>query len=163
MITGDLKSKVDAIWNAMWTGGLSNPQTVMEQLTLLLFLKGLDDAQTLAERQARARGAEIERNLFPDKLDEIPVVDDAGDFMSKTNKEMVELTRITSDETEPFRQFLKAQIERHVSLTGSAHATHLLADFDETLAKVWLVKPKRISIEDLVEDIPGQKREAVSA
>ena len=46
MITGELKSKVDAIWNAMWTGGLSNPQTVMEQLTLLLFLKGLDDAQT---------------------------------------------------------------------------------------------------------------------
>jgi hypothetical protein len=40
MITGELKSKVDAIWNAMWTGGLSNPQTVMEQLTLLLFLKG---------------------------------------------------------------------------------------------------------------------------
>lgn len=56
MITGELKSKVDAIWNAMWTGGLSNPQTVMEQLTLLLFLKGLDEAQTRAERQARARG-----------------------------------------------------------------------------------------------------------
>ena len=78
MITGELKSKVDAIWNAMWTGGLSNPQTVMEQLTLLLFLKGLDDAQTLAERQARARGTEIERNLFPDEPDGIPVVDDAG-------------------------------------------------------------------------------------
>ena len=39
----------------------------------------------------------------------------------------------------------------------------LLADFDATLAKVWLVKPKRISIEDLVEDIPGQTKEAVSA
>jgi glutamate synthase (NADPH/NADH) large chain len=39
----------------------------------------------------------------------------------------------------------------------------LLADFDATLARVWLVKPKRISIEDLVEDIPGQTREAVSA
>ena len=91
------------------------------------------------------------------------VVDDAGDFVSKTNKELVELTRIVSDETEPFRQFLKAQIERHVALTGSAHAKTLLADFDATLARVWLIKPKRISIEDLVEDIPGQKREAVSA
>lgn len=48
MITGELKSKVDAIWNAMWTGGLSNPQTVMEQPTLLLLLKGVDDAQTRA-------------------------------------------------------------------------------------------------------------------
>jgi glutamate synthase (NADPH/NADH) large chain len=91
------------------------------------------------------------------------VVDDAGDFVSKTNKEMVELTRITSDETEPFRVFLRAQIERHVALTGSVHANELLADFDGTLAKVWLVKPKRISIEDLVEDIPGQSRVTVEA
>ncbi len=82
MITGELKSKVDAIWNAMWTGGLSNPQTVMEQLTLLLFLKGLNDSQTLAERQARARGTEIERNLFPDEPDDIPVVDDQGKKVS---------------------------------------------------------------------------------
>lgn len=73
MITGELKSKVDAIWNAMWTGGLSNPQTVMEQLTLLLFLKGLDDAQTLAERQARARGVPLERDLFPDQSDGIAI------------------------------------------------------------------------------------------
>ena len=91
------------------------------------------------------------------------VVDEAGDFVSKTNKEMVELTRIVSDETEPFRIFLKAQIERQMALTGSARARALLADFDATLAKVWLVKPKRISIEDLVEDLPGQSREAVSA
>jgi glutamate synthase (NADPH/NADH) large chain len=91
------------------------------------------------------------------------VVDEAGDFVSKTNKEMVELTRITSDETEPYRVFLKAQIARHLELTGSARAKALLADFDGTLAKVWLVKPKRISIEDLVEDLPGQSREAVEA
>lgn len=78
MITGELKSKVDAIWNAMWTGGISNPQTVMEQLTLLLFLKGLDDAQTLAERQARARNVPLERDLFPSDHDGIPIVDDKG-------------------------------------------------------------------------------------
>jgi glutamate synthase (NADPH/NADH) large chain len=90
------------------------------------------------------------------------VVDDAGDFVSKTNKEMVELTRITSVETEPYRIFLKAQVERHLALTGSARAKALLADFDATLARVWLVKPKRISIEDLVEDLPGQTREAVT-
>ena len=91
------------------------------------------------------------------------VVDDTGDFVSKTNKEMVELTRITRDETEPFRIFLRTQIERHLALTGSAHAKALLADFDATLARVWLVKPKRISMENLVEDLPVQAREAVSA
>jgi glutamate synthase (NADPH/NADH) large chain len=91
------------------------------------------------------------------------VVDEAGDFVSRYNKEMVELTRILDDDTEPYRIFLKAQIERHQALTGSARARALLVDFDATLAKVWLVKPKRISIEDLVEDIPGQTRIAVGA
>jgi len=91
------------------------------------------------------------------------VVDDTGDFVSKTNKEMVELTRITRDETEPFRIFLRTQIERHLALTGSAHAKALLADFDATLSRVWLVKPKRMSMENLVEDLPVQAREAVSA
>jgi glutamate synthase (NADPH/NADH) large chain len=91
------------------------------------------------------------------------VVDESGDFVAKYNKEMVELTRILDDDTEPYRIFLKAQVERHLALTGSARAKTLLADFDATLARVWLVKPKRISIEDLVEDIPGQTRIAVGA
>ncbi|WP_353472496.1 class I SAM-dependent DNA methyltransferase [Salipiger sp. H15] len=83
MITGDLKRKIDDIWDAMWTGGISNPQTVMEQLTLLLFLKGLDDAQTLAERQARARNVPLERDLFPPDLDGIPVVSEGGEKVAE--------------------------------------------------------------------------------
>ena len=91
------------------------------------------------------------------------IVDDSGDFVARLNKEMVEVSRITSDETEPFRLFFKAQVERHLALTGSARAAALLADFDSTLARVWLVKPKRISIEDLVDDIPGAVRQTAAA
>ena len=61
----------------MWTGGISNPQTVMEQLTLLLFLRGLDDAQTRAERQARASGGTV-RRIFPEGTDTIAIVDAEG-------------------------------------------------------------------------------------
>ena len=43
MITGDLKSKIDKVWEAFWTGGLSNPLTVIEQMTYLLFIRRLDD------------------------------------------------------------------------------------------------------------------------
>ena len=39
MITGELKSKVDSIWNTLWSGGISNPLSVIEQLTYLLFIK----------------------------------------------------------------------------------------------------------------------------
>ena len=42
MITGELKSKVDRIWDTMWSGGISNPLSVIEQLTYLLFIKRLD-------------------------------------------------------------------------------------------------------------------------
>ncbi len=37
MITGEIKSKIDQIWNAFWSGGISNPLEVMEQMTYLLF------------------------------------------------------------------------------------------------------------------------------
>ena len=43
MITGELKSKVDGIWKTIWSGGISNPLSVIEQLTYLLFIKGLDE------------------------------------------------------------------------------------------------------------------------
>ena len=42
MITGELKSKVDAVWMTLYTGGISNPLSVIEQLTYLLFIKRLD-------------------------------------------------------------------------------------------------------------------------
>lgn len=50
MITGELKSKVDRIWDTMWSGGISNPLSVIEQLTYLLFIKRLDELHTLKER-----------------------------------------------------------------------------------------------------------------
>lgn len=73
MITGEMKAKVDAVWNELWTGGISSPQTVMEQLTLLLFLRGLDDAQATAEKQAMIRGEDPVR-IFPEGHDGIPVL-----------------------------------------------------------------------------------------
>lgn len=48
MITGELRSQVDKIWEAFWTGGISNPLTVIEQFTFLLFLRRLDEQQLLA-------------------------------------------------------------------------------------------------------------------
>ena len=54
MITGELKSKVDKIWDTMWSGGISNPLSVIEQLTYLLFIKRLDELQTLKESKGRA-------------------------------------------------------------------------------------------------------------
>ncbi len=56
MITGELKSKIDGVWNAFWSGGISNPLEVIEQITYLLFIRRLDDLQTLKEEKARVTG-----------------------------------------------------------------------------------------------------------
>ena len=43
MITGELKNKIDGIWDIFWSSGMTNPLTVIEQITYLLFIKILDD------------------------------------------------------------------------------------------------------------------------
>ncbi|WPL22870.1 DUF1016 N-terminal domain-containing protein [Thiorhodovibrio frisius] len=68
MITGELKSKVDRIWDTLWSGGISNPLSVIEQLTYLLFIKRLDELHTLSERKAARTGKPIEEPIFsPDQ------------------------------------------------------------------------------------------------
>ena len=64
MITGELKSKIDRIWDTMWSGGISNPLSVIEQLTYLLFVKELDDLHTRKERKAARTGKPIEEPVF---------------------------------------------------------------------------------------------------
>lgn len=64
MLTGELKSQIDRVWEAFWTGGLSNPLTVIEQMTYLLFIRRLDELQTQKEQKANLLKQEIEDPLF---------------------------------------------------------------------------------------------------
>jgi type I restriction enzyme M protein len=64
MLTGELKNKVDKIWETLWTAGISNPLTVIEQLTYLLFIKGLDDQQLKAEKKAERTGKPVQNPSF---------------------------------------------------------------------------------------------------
>lgn len=65
MITGELKNKVDKIWETFWTGGITNPLEVIEQFTYLLFIKGLDETETLNEEEAEILGLDVDR-VFPE-------------------------------------------------------------------------------------------------
>lgn len=64
MITGELKAQIDRVWDAFWTGGISNPLEVIEQITYLLFIKRLDDLQTAKERQASVLKRTVEQPIF---------------------------------------------------------------------------------------------------
>lgn len=69
MITGEIKSQIDRVWATIWAGGISNPLEVVEQLTYLLFLRRLDEMQTLEENKAARLNKPVERNIFPHSSD----------------------------------------------------------------------------------------------
>ncbi|MBF6236462.1 type I restriction-modification system subunit M [Nocardia otitidiscaviarum] len=64
MITGELRSRIDRLWDAFWSSGISNPLEVIEQVTYLMFLKRLDELQTAKERQAHFTGEPIENPIY---------------------------------------------------------------------------------------------------
>jgi type I restriction enzyme M protein len=69
MLTGELKSKIDHIWNAFWSCGIANPIEVIEQITYPLFLRRLDDLHTLEENKAIRLKRPIKRRILPEGTD----------------------------------------------------------------------------------------------
>jgi type I restriction enzyme M protein len=64
MLTGEIRNKVDKIWTDIWAGGITNPITVIEQLTYLIFIRSLDEKE-LENEQIEALGGEVKK-IFPD-------------------------------------------------------------------------------------------------
>ena len=63
MITGELKNKIDSLWEIFWTGGLTNPLDVIEQMTYLMFIHDLDEADNLHAKEAAMLGLPY-RSIF---------------------------------------------------------------------------------------------------
>ncbi len=64
MLTQELRADIDKIWNTFWTGGISNPLSVIEQITYLLFIKRLDELQQLKENKASLLGKDIDKPIY---------------------------------------------------------------------------------------------------
>ena len=64
MITGAIKNKVDKIWTDIWAGGITNPLTVIEQLTYLMFIRSLDEKEMENEAFEAEGGIEMDK-IFP--------------------------------------------------------------------------------------------------
>ena len=59
MITGSVKNKVDQIWTNIWAGGITNPLTVIEQLTYLMFIRSLDVKEIRNEKMENLTGITV--------------------------------------------------------------------------------------------------------
>ncbi len=117
MITGELKAKVDSIWNTMWSGGISNPLSVIEQLTYLLFIKRLDELHTLKENKAARTGKPIEGPIFAPDQDAIRW----SRFRETAPEKMFATVR---DEVFPFMKTLGPSGEANAE-GGSTYAHHM--------------------------------------
>ncbi|WP_440222350.1 glutamate synthase large subunit [Dokdonella sp. MW10] len=81
------------------------------------------------------------------------VLDLERDFVDRYNHELVDINRISLEGMENHLQHLRALMQSHIDLTGSAWARRLLEDFREVLHKVWLVKPKAASLAALADEL----------
>lgn len=150
MLTGVLRSKIDAIWNAFWAGGIANPIEVIEQITYLLFMRGLDDAHTLEENKANRLKKPMERRIFPEGKDKIGkgggVAYEEMRWSRLKNKAPAEMYEIVAEHVFPFL--------RTMAEDGTAHATHMKG------ARFTIPTPALLAkVVDLIAGIPMEDRD----
>ena len=75
MITGEIKTRIDGIWDTFWTGGITNSITILEQMTYLFFMKMLDDAQKTKEATASIMGVAVKDPTFKEGMWHNPETD----------------------------------------------------------------------------------------
>ncbi|MCJ8140084.1 type I restriction-modification system subunit M [Falsirhodobacter halotolerans] len=117
MLTGSIRSQIDQIWNAFWSGGVSNPISVIEQITYLLFIKRLDDLQLVEEARAEQLGKPIARRIFPEGVDPKGETYDNLRWSRFKNFEAREMMRVVDEHVFPFL--------REMGETGSSYGTHM--------------------------------------
>ena len=106
MLTGEIRNQVNQIWDAFWSGGVSNPLSVIEQITYLLFIKRLDDLHTLEENKAETLGTEMERRIFPEGNDERGRAYEDLRWSRFKNFEPREMMEVVADHVFPFLRTL---------------------------------------------------------
>jgi type I restriction enzyme M protein len=143
VITGELRGKIDRVWDSFWSGGISNPLEVIEQITYLLFIRRLDDLQTLAERKARVTGGVIENAVF------LPGQHHLRWSRFKHDDPDV-MYQLIASEVFPFLQRLGEQ----VGGDGSTYSDHMKD------ARFTIPTPALLSkVVDMLDDIPMAERD----
>jgi type I restriction enzyme M protein len=111
VLTGELRNQIDRIWDAFWSGGIANPLEVLEQLTYLLFIRRLDELETLEERRSQRSGQPMRRRIFPEDSQELRW------SRFKELGEAASMYRVVGERVFPFLRELGGE--------ESAYATHM--------------------------------------
>lgn len=117
MISGEIKSQIDRIWDAFWSGGISNPLEVIEQITYLLFLKRLDELHTLEENKANRIKKPMAQRFFPEGNDDKGRAYDEMRWSRFKHVAAAEMYELVNDHVFPFLRSLGGD--------GSTYAHHM--------------------------------------
>jgi type I restriction enzyme M protein len=139
MITGEIKNRIDSIWDTFWTGGITNSVTVLEQMTYLFFMKMLDDAQRTKEANANVMGVAVKDPTFKQGMWHNPETDRDVPYNSLRwnvfkNMEAEQMFRIVSKDAFIFIKNLNEGRESAYS-KFMANATFLIQS-PRTLVKI---------------------------
>lgn len=146
MITGEIKSQIDALWNAFWTGGISNPLEVIEQITYMLFLKRLDDLHTLEENKATRLKKPMERRIYPEGKDPKKRPYDDLRWSRFKHFAAAEMYEVVNDHVFPFLRTLGGD--------DSAYARHMKD------ARFTIPTPALLAkVVDMIDKVPMEDRD----
>ena len=139
MLTGALRSKIDRVWDAFWSGGISNPMEVIEQITYLIFIRRLDELQTLKENKANRLGEPIEDPIF------------------KPGQQHLRWSRFKNDDSAVMFQTLVEGVFpflRALGADGSTYSSHMKD------ARFTIPTPALLGkVVDLLDDVPLDRRD----
>lgn len=146
MLTGEPRNLIDATWNAFAAGGIANPLEVIEQITYLLFLRRLDDLQTLAENKARRLGTKVEHEVFPKGKDGRGRPYQDLRWSRLKHLPAGEMYTVVSEHAFPFLRTLGGE--------GSTYATHMKD------ARFTIPTPALLAkVVDLLDQVPMEDRD----
>src|SRR2546426_3342060 len=141
MITGELKSKVDRLWDAFWSGGISNPLEVIEQITYLLFIKRLDELHTAQEAKANRLKKPIENAIFNRKQQDLR-------WSRFKHEAAPAMYKIVSERVFPFIKELKSARE-------DSTYSHHMKDARFTIPNAGLLA----RVVDMIDQVPMEERD----
>jgi type I restriction enzyme M protein len=151
MITGEIKDQVDRIWDSFWSGGISNPLEVIEQITYLLFIRRLDDLQTLEENKSARFKKPMERRVFPEGND--PRGRPYEDLRWSRFKHFApaEMFTLVGEHIFPF---LRTDLARNFGGEGSTYAHHMKD------ARFTIPTPALLArVVDMLDHVPMEDRD----
>ncbi|MGI9043941.1 MAG: type I restriction-modification system subunit M [Gemmatimonadaceae bacterium] len=151
MITGDIRNQIDRIWDSFWSGGISNPLEVIEQITYLLFVRRLDDLHTLEENKSARLKKPMERRVFPEGTNDKGRAYEDFRWSRFKNLAPAEMFSVLDEHVFPF---LRTDLARQLGGAESTYAHHMKD------ARFTIPTPALLArVVDMLDKVPMEERD----